>query len=131
LKSDDLIWGNDVLTQRLEKRRDIATASCVLKVGVALGGDINIIRSKEDGVFLAYYLGSAKRKNIARLSQGYSVVHLYSSQLKLLKLFLPSFPEQQKIAEFLTSLDEKISAVASELSHVKTFKKGLLQQMFV
>ncbi len=43
----------------------------------------------------------------------------------------PSFSEQKKIAEFLTSLDEKISAISAQLSRAKEFKKGLLQQMFV
>ncbi len=43
----------------------------------------------------------------------------------------PSPPEQQKIADFLSSIDRKIDLVATELDHAKTFKKGLLQQMFI
>ena len=43
----------------------------------------------------------------------------------------PHPDEQKKIADFLSSLDDKISLVADELDKVKTFKKGLLQQMFV
>ena len=39
--------------------------------------------------------------------------------------------EQQKIADFLTSLDEKTFAVGDELSRVKEFKRGLLQLMFI
>lgn len=134
LKSETLILSesNDVIIPASgETQWDIAIASCVLKDGVALGGDINIIRNKENGVFLAYYLSNAKRKDIARLSQGNSVVHLYSSQLKFLKLLLPSLSEQKKIADFLMTLDEKISALGNELSYAKEFKKGLLQQMFV
>lgn len=44
---------------------------------------------------------------------------------------LPCMAEQQLIGEFLSSLDDKISLVANELDKAKTFKKGLLQQMFV
>jgi len=44
---------------------------------------------------------------------------------------LPSLPEQQKIADFLSSIDRKIDLLATELDHAKTFKKGLLQQMFI
>ncbi|ANQ51429.1 restriction endonuclease subunit S [Flammeovirga sp. MY04] len=47
------------------------------------------------------------------------------------KLLIPSLPEQQKIANFLTSLDRKIEVVGKELEGVKEWKKGLLQGMFV
>jgi type I restriction enzyme S subunit len=43
----------------------------------------------------------------------------------------PSFPEQEKIANFLNIFDKKIDQVEKELSAIKEFKKGLLQKMFV
>jgi type I restriction enzyme S subunit len=39
--------------------------------------------------------------------------------------------EQTKIANFLTALDRKIEALAAQIAHTQTWKKGLLQQMFV
>ncbi|MDQ3015493.1 MAG: restriction endonuclease subunit S [Bacteroidota bacterium] len=110
---------------------DIATASCVLKSGIALGGDLNIIRTKNNGVFLSYYLNSQKKQEIARLTQGFTVVHLYPSQLRLLKLSIPHLAEQKKIASFLTNIDYKIDSINNQIKHTQTFKKGLLQQMFV
>lgn len=114
-----------------ETQIDIATASCVLKSGIALGGDLNIIKTKQNGVFMAYYLNNARKQQIAGLAQGISVVHLYASQLQLLELSLPTLPEQTKIANFLSAIDEKIANVSQEIEQVTVWKKGLLQQMFV
>jgi type I restriction enzyme S subunit len=134
ISSKDLILseeGDVVIPASGETQIDIATASCIRKEGVALGGDLNIIRSKQDGVFLAYYLNNALKLDIARLAQGISVVHLYASQLKGLKLSVPSLPEQRKIATYLSALDTKIEAVGKQVCQTEQFKKGLLQQMFV
>ena len=123
---------NDVIMPASgETNLDIAKASCVLKEGVALGGDLNIIRSELNGVFLSYYLNSKKKHDIARLAQGVSVVHLYPSQLKTLNLDVPSLAEQEKIASFLTAVDRKITLVDMHLKETRIYKKGLLQQMFV
>ncbi len=123
---------NDVIIPASgETHIDIATASCVTVDGVALGGDLNIIRTKQNGVFLAYYLNNACKHAIAGMAQGSSVIHLYPDQLKRLRLHLPSLKEQTKIANFLTALDRKIESVAQQITHTQAFKKGLLQQMFV
>ena len=42
-----------------------------------------------------------------------------------------SLPEQKKIADFLTAIDDKIEHVARQLEKTTEYKKGLLQQMFV
>jgi type I restriction enzyme S subunit len=123
---------NDVIIPASgETHIDIARAACVMHDGVALGGDLNIIRTKQNGVFLAYYLNNACKHAIARVAQGSSVVHLYPDQLKSLSLSLPSLPEQTKIANFLSALDRKIESVAQQITHTQAFKQGLLQQMFV
>ncbi len=122
---------NDVIIPSSgETQEDIATSSCVIESGIALGGDINIIRSNINGVFLSYYLNNAKKIEIARLAQGISVVHLYSSQLEKLDIEIPKPKEQQKIAACLTSLDDLIQAQSEKLDALKDHKKGLLQQLF-
>ena len=122
---------NDVIIPASgETHIDIATASCVLKKGVALGGDLNIIKSKNNGVFLAYYLNNKKRIEIARLAQGNSVVHLYSSQLKSLNLLFPKLNEQQKIASFLTAVDYKIQQLTKKKELLGKYKKGVMQKVF-
>ena len=122
---------NDVIIPASgETQIDIATASCVLRAGIALGGDLNIIKTKNDGVFLSYYLNSKKKLNIASLAQGISVVHLYASQLSLLELNLPTIPEQQRIATFLTAVDSKLQALKKKRSLLEEYKKGVMQKLF-
>ena len=79
---------------------------------------------------MAYYMNSALKNNIARLAQGSSVIHLYATQLKDLQMQIPSLPEQTQIANFLSSLDQKIEQVDTQITQTQSFKKGLLQQMF-
>ena len=133
LPAKDLILSefNDVIIPASgESNIDIATASCVLKSGVAYSGDLNVIRSKMDGIFLSFYLNNKRKFDIARLAQGVSVVHLYSSQLKTLKLNFPSLPEQQKIASFLSAVDEKIQQLTKKKKLLEQYKKGVMQQLF-
>jgi type I restriction enzyme, S subunit len=114
-----------------ETREDIATASCVINAGVALGGDLNIIRSSIDGVYLAYYITHVKKKAISKLAQGDAVVHLYLNQLRKLDVDFPDLQaEQQKIAACLSSLEELISAESQKLDALKVHKNGLMQLLF-
>ena len=122
---------NDVIIPASgESRIDIATASCLLIDNVAIGGDINIISSKTNGIFLSCYLNSAKRLDIAKLAQGNSVVHLYSSQLKVLKVNLPGLIEQEKIANFITLTTDKIARMQKEVELLKEYRAGLIQLIF-
>jgi len=49
---------------------------------------------------------------------------------KELIVSVPTLPEQQRIAECLTSLDDLITAQSEKLETLKTHKKGLMQQLF-
>ncbi len=122
---------NDVIIPASgETTIDIATASCVLKSGIALGGDLNIIKTNNNGIFLSYYLNSKKKMEIANLSQGISVVHLYSSQLASLSLSLPKLNEQNRISSFLALLDERIQTQNKIIEQLETLIKGLSEKLF-
>jgi len=113
-----------------ETQIDIATASCVMKSGIALGGDLNIIKTPLNGIFLSYYLNSKKKMEIANLAQGISVVHLYSSQLSTLEINYPSSQEQSKIAGFLSLCETRIQQSSKIIEGLKSFKSEVINKIF-
>lgn len=123
---------NDVLIPSSgETAIDISTATCLQVNGVLLGGDLNIFRPKEqDGRFISYELNHKKRNKIASIAQGATVVHLYPNFLKKLKITLPCLEEQEKIAGFLSKVDELINECENEVKDIEEQKKGLLQKIF-
>ena len=111
-----------------ETAEEIATARCVLKDDVLLGGDLNIIRLHGyDGSFMSYQLNGKRKYDIAKVAQGVSVVHLYGEHLKNIKTINPSLNEQKKIANLLSLLDERISTQNKIIEKLETLIKGIAQ----
>lgn len=52
-------------------------------------------------------------------------------EIGLCLIQLPCLEEQTKIANFLSTIDQKMDVVSEQLEQAKLWKKGLLQQMFV
>ena len=61
---------------------------------------------------------------------GATINSINGSQFLRYKFFVPKPPEQQRIADCLTSLDDLIAAENRKLDTLKTHKKGLMQQLF-
>lgn len=59
------------------------------------------------------------------------VPQLTAPQLSKIKVKRPTLPEQRKIADCLSSIDDVIAKAKAELAKWQELKKGLLQQMFV
>lgn len=82
--------------------------------------------------FLWHYLNSFKiRDEIKKLAQGGTQIYINFSSVLGIGILLPLIQEQEKIAGFLTAIDERIDHTTAQLTQTKQWKKGLLQQMFV
>ncbi|WP_195504257.1 restriction endonuclease subunit S [Bacteroides xylanisolvens] len=107
---------------------DISTARCVPFDNILLGGDLNIIRLKhDDGGFFAYQLNGARKKDIARVAQGVSVVHLYGENLKQIRVYHPNIEEQKKITRLLSLIDERIATQNKIIEKLETLIKGIVE----
>lgn len=71
------------------------------------------------------------RKKIIVLAQWSTRYNISKNQMMKIKIKLPNIKEQQKIADFLSEIDEKIEKLNQELESTEKWKKGLLQGMFV
>ena len=114
-----------------ETAEEIATARCVLKDDILLGGDLNIVRLHGyDGSFMSYQLNGKRKYDIAKVAQGVSVVHLYGEHLKNIKTINPSLNEQKKIANLLSLLDERISTQNKIIEKLESLIKGIRNDVF-
>ena len=110
---------------------DISTARCVPFNNILLGGDLNIIRLKhDDGGFFAYQLNGARKKDIARVAQGVSVVHLYGENLKHIRVYHPAIEEQKKITRLLSLIDERIATQNKIIEDLKKLKCAIIEKLY-
>ncbi|TWR30471.1 hypothetical protein FPZ43_05895 [Mucilaginibacter pallidiroseus] len=58
-----------------------------------------------------------------------SVAAIYSRDLLNFKVILPSIIEQQKIAEILSTVDDKINIITCQVAENENLKQGLMQQL--
>jgi type I restriction enzyme S subunit len=71
------------------------------------------------------------RREVILLAQGSTRYNLSKAGMMKIIINLPSLPEQTKIANFLSAIDDKISHCGVQIEKMEVWKKGLLQQMFV
>ena len=149
-KIDDGIYPFFVRSQTVERINSYSMdceAILTSGDGVGVGKNYHYINGKFDfhqrvyclydfserlnGKYLFIYFSQFFFDRVKRLSAKNSVDSVRMDMISKMEIKLPSTPEQEKIAEFLTAIDERIDHTTAQLTHTKQWKKGLLQQMFV
>jgi len=91
-----------------------------------------ISNAKIEKSFLLYLLlTDSYHELIVSTASGTTVKHSSNKVIQSFEFLLPCLEEQTKIANFLSTIDQKIEVVAQQIEQAKIWKKGLLQQMFV
>jgi len=116
-----------------EDRLEIGKCTAYMgSTSLAVGGDIVIMKPnvrKVNPLFLAYtQFTDALIRQKARVSQGYSIVHLYADDIRKLVVDIPlNLEEQEAIIKILSAADREIDLLDQELFQWKRKKKSLMQ----
>ena len=89
-------------------------------------GDLTYLEYFFDSNFWHDYV-----KSVANSGARHDRMNITNKDFFDMPIIYPCREEQTKIANFLSSIDQKIEVVAQQIEQAKTWKKGLLQQMFV
>ena len=92
---------------------------------------INIDEEKTNKYFINDILKTSTVQNFFYSEvTGSTIKNLSLSTIKNTKLSLPSKPEQEKIASFLSSVDSKIEQLSKKRTLLEQYKKGVMQKIF-
>lgn len=98
---------------------------------------MNLLRIKINKIlnhpkYIYYLLSNRKQKQYFEMicNKAVNQASINQTDLKKTRLTLPSLPEQQKIASFLSSVDERIQQLTRKKNLLEQYKKGIMQKIF-
>ena len=125
----------DLLFQRSsETLEDVGRANVYMDNRTAVYGGF-VIRGRKigsyDPFFVKYLLATPlARKRTCRMGAGAQHFNIGQESLAKISLYFPSMEEQQKIAEFLSLLDERIATQNKIIDKLQSLIKGINQYVF-
>lgn len=105
-----------------------AVAKSTIKA--CIGRGVCSIRSTNEAnsEFIYQHLISLESK-WSKLEQGSTFTAVNGSDIRSLKIPIPPLPEQKKIAEILTTVDDKIAVIEERIKQTQELKKGLMHRL--
>ena len=114
----------------LSSRATIGEKSIALKEVCTNQGFQSILVNENNDNEFVYYLLDTLKEELIRQSSGSTFLEISGKKLGNISSFFPILEEQEKIANFLSSVDKKISIVEEKLNLFNQYKKGIMQKIF-
>jgi type I restriction enzyme S subunit len=133
VNSFNAVLENDILICVRNGSKNLIGKNAIIKKeheGFAFGAFMAVYRSRYNK-FLFHWFDTEEYKEEVRKNLGATINSINGSDLKKFKAPFPKEKEQQKIATFLSYIDQKIELEAIILNQFTKQKKYLLQQMFI
>jgi type I restriction enzyme S subunit len=118
---------NDVLISVRAPVGDVNISLSKVCIGRGLAS-IRCNSEKTSHLFLFYYLKYIG-KTFESISAGSTFKAIRKNELDQLEIRLPPAPEQKKIAEILSTVDQAIEKVGEAIEKTQKLKKGLMQEL--
>lgn len=132
IKEKIIVQPNDILICTRNGSQRLIGKSVILNDDevMTFGAFMSVYRSRSNR-FIAYLMQTPWFFEQVQMNLGARINQITTGTLNEFTFDFPCFEEQTKIADFLSSIDQKIDVVSEQLKQAKLWKKGLLQQMFV
>ncbi|MEH6703312.1 MAG: restriction endonuclease subunit S [Galbibacter orientalis] len=114
----------------LTTRATIGEVSIANKECTTNQGFQSLIVNKLNSIYFVFNLIKNNKKQLYKRANGSTFSEISKKEVEKIKVLIPSLPEQQKIASFLTSVDEKIRLLTEKKALLEQYKKGVMQQLF-
>ncbi|MCX6269908.1 MAG: restriction endonuclease subunit S [Bacteroidetes bacterium] len=126
----------DILFQRSSETREEVGSACVYldpETIATFGGFV--IRGRKIGDYDPVFFNKLLKTDLARdaitsKSGGSTRYNVGQETLSSISLLFPTIPEQQKIATFLTAVDDKLTQLKKKKTMLEQYKKGVMQKIF-
>jgi type I restriction enzyme S subunit len=134
-EKNEVSYGDILFQRSSETRAEVGQANVYLDKNKSSVFGGFVIRGKAkyeyDPLFMNYLLRTPiARKEITDKSGGSTRYNVGQDTLSKVQLTSTAIPEQQKIASFLSAVDEKIQQLSRKKELLEQYKKGVMQQLF-
>jgi len=114
----------------LTTRATIGEVAIAQKECTTNQGFQSLVVNKSNSNQFVFDLIKVYRKQLYKRANGSTFKEVSKKEIEKIEVLIPSLPEQQKIASFLSDVDDKITKLTKKKDLLEQYKKGIMQKIF-